>query len=242
MMPPPVAPVNAEHAPQLPPPPPVPTAAVPQPPQYITAASAAAADQGGNAFSGPASAPSKTNSGPDRNAPPPLSRMPGFTPEPGSHDFFTQIPPAPPVIAAAPTAGIVAAGYPVVAPTRTSMPAVPAGATASEAGPSANELLMTLRTSLFPSQREWAADRLTSSDWHAQPQVIVGLALAAHNDPAPLVRAGCLRALARMHAVCEPAVVAARDLKNDADSRVRQEAEQTLRVLQASAAPRRNID
>jgi hypothetical protein len=45
-----------------------------------------------------------------------------------------------------------------------------------------------------------------------------------------------------MHAVCEPAVAAAQELRNDSDARVRQEAEQTLRVLQAAAASRRNVE
>jgi hypothetical protein len=167
--------------------------------------------------------------------------MPGFTPEPGARSLYTQIPPAPPLVAAAPTAGVVAAGFPVAAPLPP--PAIiPIGATAPEAGVSSNELLMTLRNSLYPSQREWAADRLTSFDWHAQPQVVVGLVLGARNDAAPLVRAGCLRALARMHAACEPAMAAAQDLRNDADARVRQEAEQTLRVLQTAAASRRNVE
>jgi hypothetical protein len=105
---------------------------------------------------------------------------------------------------------------------------------------SANELLVTLRASLYPSQREWAADRLTTVDWRTQPQVIDGLVAAARTDPAPLVRVGCLRALARTRATCEPAIATARELKNDLDPRVRQEAEQTLSVLQTVRPVRAN--
>jgi hypothetical protein len=223
----------------LPPPPPVPATAV-RPPSFVTAASVAASDETGNAFSGPAGVPAKSNASVDPNGPPPVSRMPGYTPLPGTGSSFSQIPPAPPVIAAAPTAGVVAAGYPVVAPAPAVLPPISAP-TAADAGLSPRELLMTLRTSLYPSQREWAADRLTSSDWRTQPQVIDGLVAAARSDPAPLVRAGCLRALARMHATCEPSLAVASELKGDADTRVRQEAEQTLKVLQTNA-PRRVSD
>jgi hypothetical protein len=44
-----------------------------------------------------------------------------------------------------------------------------------------------------------------------------------------------------MHATCEPAVAVARELKNDPDTRVRQEAEQTLTILQ-TVRPKRLSD
>jgi hypothetical protein len=152
--------------------------------------------------------------------------MPGYTAVPG----VRYAPEPPPVIAAAPSASVVAAGYPIVAGSKAENGANPSS---FDQAPGSQELLTTLRTSLYPSQREWAADRLTASDWRSEPQVVQGLANAARVDPAPLVRAGCLRALARMHAVCEPALSVAKELKTDADPRVRQEAEQTLGVLQA---------
>jgi hypothetical protein len=155
-----------------------------------------------------------------------MSRMPGYTAAAGAK----YAPEPPPAIAAAPSASVVAAGYPLVARTN---PANAANPNSFDQAPSSQELLKTLHTSLFPSQREWAADRLTAYDWRSEPQVVEGLAKTARVDPAPLVRAGCLRALARMHAVCEPAITVARELKTDADPRVRQEAEQTLATLQA---------
>jgi hypothetical protein len=102
-------------------------------------------------------------------------------------------------------------------------------------------LLLVLRSSLYPSQREWAADRLTGCDWRANPQMVEELAAAARSDAAPLVRVGCLRALAKLHCTGPAALAAAFDLRNDSDSRVRQEAEQTLAALQM-ALPGRAVD
>jgi HEAT repeat protein len=163
--------------------------------------------------------------------------MPGYTTVPGGGNAYATIPAAPPVIAAAPSAGVVAAGYPLVAQ-RSSLGSLPELAAPEpiaivDASLTSQELLMTLRGSLYPSQREWAADRLKSCDWKAEPQVVEGLIAAARTDPAPLVRVGCLKALAKMHAASEAAVAVATELKNDADARVRLEAEQTLAELQA---------
>jgi hypothetical protein len=216
----------------IPSPPPIPANPVKSMPAYISAASAAAADDGGNAFSSPRPVP-KSNAGSLNTQPPPVSMMPGYTGASGSEGKWLQIPAAPPVIAAAPSASVVAAGFPVAA-----LPArAPAGAEGVplEAGLSASELLMTLQTSLYPSQREWAVDRLTACDWHADSRIVDGLVKSARTDPAPLVRAGCLRALARMRAASEVTLAAARELKADTDSRVRQEAETTLGVLQSAA-------
>jgi hypothetical protein len=52
------------------------------------------------------------------------------------------------------------------------------------------QLMATLRGSLLPSQREWAADRLAELDWRTSPQVVDALVTAAHADPAATVRAG----------------------------------------------------
>jgi hypothetical protein len=205
-------------------------------PPYIAAAAAAAADDGANAFSAPRQAPKSNAGNLLTDQPPTVSMMPGYSGPKSSDAKWMQIPAAPPVIAAAPSAGVVAAGYPV-APRRAVPAAVAAEGVPLEAGLSASELLMTLQTSLYPSQREWAVDRLTAADWHADARIVDGLVKAARVDPAPLVRAGCLRALARMRATCEPAVSAARDLKGDSDPRVRQEAEATLGVLQAALHP-----
>jgi hypothetical protein len=216
---------SSARTPELAPPPGVPARPAGYVPAYISAATTAAKDNGGNAFSEPQPAP-KSNVGRAPSNPPTISRMPGYTAVPG----VAYAPEPPPVIAAAPSASVVAAGYPLVAGANGVKGANPSS---FDHAPGSQELLMTLRTSLYPSQREWAADRLTACDWHSEPQVVEGLARTARVDPAPLVRAGCLRALARMHATCEPAIAVARELRSDGDPRVRQEAEQTLGVLQA---------
>jgi hypothetical protein len=238
--PPPAATATTTPAPAfIPPPPPIPANPVKSMPAYISAASAAAADDGGNAFSSPRPAP-KSNAGSLNTQPPPVSMMPGYTGATGSEGKWLQIPAAPPVIAAAPSASVVAAGFPVAAqPARA--PAAAEGVPL-EAGLSASELLMTLQTSLYPSQREWAVDRLTACDWHADSRIVDGLVKSARTDPAPLVRAGCLRALARMRAASEVTLAAARELKADTDARVRQEAETTLGALQTAARPVRLSD
>jgi hypothetical protein len=88
-----------------------------------------------------------------------------------------------------------------------------------------------LRGSLFPSQREAAADQLGQSDWRREPEVVQALVTAARSDPAPMVRACCVRTLARMRVNTMPAVSAVQELKQDADPRVRQAVEEALPVL-----------
>ena len=55
----------------------------------------------------------------------------------------------------------------------------------------------------------------------------------AKSDPAPMVRAGCVQALAKMRANTMPVVQAVSACKQDADPRVRQAAEQALEALMA---------
>src|SRR5262249_42568518 len=88
--------------------------------------------------------------------------------------------------------------------------------------------MTTLRESLYPAQREWAAQNMASLDPATHPQVGQALLLSARQDPAATVRAGCVNCLARMK-VCNAQVIAdLTALKADGDSRVRQEVEQAL--------------
>jgi hypothetical protein len=166
--------------------------------------------------------------------------MPGFEAGAGVPGSYPRIPDPPALIAAAPSTAVVAAGFPVAPPMMRTAPVIPEPATSAEAGLSSQEMVMTLRGSLYPSQREWAADRLSGFDWRMQPEVVEALVSVGRCDPAPLVRAGCLRALAKMHAASVPAIGLARDLRNDADVRVRQEAEQALLALQPIMPARAN--
>jgi hypothetical protein len=96
------------------------------------------------------------------------------------------------------------------------------------------QLLGMLKDSLYPSQREWAADCLARQNWRSQPQVVDALVVAARQDPAALVRAGCVRALGKMKANTLPVLQAVQSLKSDGDPRVRHEVDETLAALGVS--------
>src|SRR5262249_21164890 len=97
--------------------------------------------------------------------------------------------------------------------------------------------LLVLKTSSYPSQREWAANNLATFDWRACPQVVEALVVAAKADPPPSVRAGCAYSLARMGVTAETVLATLRQLKTDQDPRVRQEANQALARLGQGSAP-----
>ena len=110
------------------------------------------------------------------------------------------------------------------------------------AGPGNVPLLATLKNSIFPSQREEAAYLLADMDWKTCPQIVDGLVTAAREDPAPLVRAGCVRSLAKMRVNSYPVVSAVQSLKNDADPRVRHEVDEALIVLTGKQATATDSD
>jgi hypothetical protein len=91
--------------------------------------------------------------------------------------------------------------------------------------------LVTLSDSDYPSEREWAAERLGRLSWRAEPQIVTALVKAAREDVAPTVRAACIRTLARMKANTPQVLTQVRALQDDSDARVRQEVEQALGVL-----------
>jgi hypothetical protein len=93
------------------------------------------------------------------------------------------------------------------------------------------QMLAVLRDSIYPSQRQGAIEQLSQLDWKAHPEVVQGLVTAAREDPAPMVRADCVRGLVRMKA--NPLAVGAvlEALKADPDQSVRQEVEQAIPIL-----------
>jgi hypothetical protein len=95
-------------------------------------------------------------------------------------------------------------------------------------GPDQVSLVSTLHNSIYPSEREMAADALAGVDARRQPEVVQALVTAARTDPAPLVRVGAVRSLARMRISSEPVITAIKGLKDDPDPRVRQAANQCL--------------
>jgi hypothetical protein len=81
-----------------------------------------------------------------------------------------------------------------------------------------------------------AADELAVHDWHTQPAVVQALVLAAREDPAATVRAGCVRVLVRMKAATPAVITALQGMKDDQDERVRKEVAAALPALDAIAA------
>ena len=93
-----------------------------------------------------------------------------------------------------------------------------------------------LRGSDRPDLREWAADWLAAVDCRTNPQVVQTLVKVAREDSVPFVRVACVRCLAKMNVNSFPVACALRDLKGDADLRVRYEAVQALRRLAPNQA------
>jgi hypothetical protein len=94
-----------------------------------------------------------------------------------------------------------------------------------------SEVMATLRDSIYPSQREWAATTLANGDTRTQPDAIHALMTAAREDPAPTVRAACVRGLVKMKAGTAPVIAALQAMKNDGDPRVLHEVETALATL-----------
>ncbi len=93
------------------------------------------------------------------------------------------------------------------------------------------EAITTLRDSVYPSQREWAAGRLATLDWRMHSEVVQALTTAARQDPAATVRAACVRSLGSMKVNTMPVISTLQALKTDGDPRVLHEVEQALSVL-----------
>jgi hypothetical protein len=93
------------------------------------------------------------------------------------------------------------------------------------------DYLRVLKDSIYPSQREWAAEQVSACDWRKNETVVDALVAAAKEDPAATVRAGCVRCLTKMRVNTVPVVVAIQGLKADADPRVRTEVDEALYTL-----------
>ena len=98
-------------------------------------------------------------------------------------------------------------------------------------------MVAVLRESLYPSQREDAAEQLGALDWRIQPEILNILVERAREDPAPTVRAECVRSLSRLKANTLPVVETVKRLQSDDDPRVRHEADEAYANL---SAPRRS--
>ncbi len=96
-------------------------------------------------------------------------------------------------------------------------------------------LMEKLKDSLYPSQREWAAEGLTSANWKVHPEVVEALCKAATDDPAPTVRARCAHSLAHMEIRTAKSLDAIHKLQADKDESVRTQADEALKILQPIA-------
>src|SRR5262249_21045762 len=125
-------------------------------------------------------------------------------------------------------------------PTAGSAPVVQAPAPASAGAVSGisnvPQLLMVLRESIYPAQREWAAEGLGAVGCQAYPQVPPALLKAAREDTAPTVQVACIRCLVRMNYNSQDTLAALRAMQAAGDPRVRAEAGQALVKLGGTAA------
>ncbi len=168
----------------------------------------------GNAF---------TNSGSSR----PIPAEYGMVPQDQNAFEYSGMSPSPRrQMAAMPPAGY----YPYPMPMQPVMPMQPRSMAVAQEPPS-GQLTAMLHDSILPSEREMAAEQLSHYDGRTQPQVVAALVAAAKDDPAPMVRACCVRSLAKMRMNTLPVVQTVQSLRNDQDIRVRQEVEQALLIL-----------
>jgi len=94
--------------------------------------------------------------------------------------------------------------------------------------PPAPHLVTLLTNSVDPEQREWAASQLSHYSGQSNPQALQAVMNAAQRDPAPIVRAACVRTLVRMNVNTWPVLTTVQALKADSDPRVKHEADQAL--------------
>jgi hypothetical protein len=175
-----------------------------------------------------------------------VPRSPMLPPSPGM--LGTLQPPMPPMPNSGAAGGSPVAGLnrqdaystrvinPLMTVPPTQVAAAPVASPAPPAPANVPQMLATLKDSLYPSQREWAAEQLSELNVRGQPQVVQSLTKYAKEDPAATVRAACVHALAHMKANTTEVTAVVQELKNDRDPRVRQEADEALNAIGVTAA------
>ena len=98
------------------------------------------------------------------------------------------------------------------------------------------ENVQTLKNANQPSQREYAADQLSKIRGVSMNLAVQALATAVKEDPAPLVRAACIRSLTRMKINTIEVLEVINEKKTDLDPRVRMEADQALIQLTSGSS------
>src|SRR5262249_26540917 len=144
--------------------------------------------------------------------------------QPGPRPTGPMLPPAAPygpvVQLPAPTPASQVAQQPAPAPAQGTGVAQ-ASYQAPAAGQTPQQLTAMLHDALFPSQREWAAEKLSALDWKQAEAAVQALTQAVKEDPAATVRASCIHALAKMKANSYPVVNAIQTAKHDAAALLR---------------------
>jgi hypothetical protein len=88
-----------------------------------------------------------------------------------------------------------------------------------------DRLLDILTSSIYPSERECAAETLLQQEESVQMDVVEALATAAQTDPAATVRAACVRVLVPLRSHSPRVAAVMHELQTDPDPRVRRELE-----------------
>jgi hypothetical protein len=98
------------------------------------------------------------------------------------------------------------------------------------------ENVVMLKNANQPSQREYAADQLSKIRGASMNLAVQALATAVKEDPAPLVRAACIRSLTRMKINTIEVLEVINEKKTDLDPRVRMEADQAIIQLTSGSS------
>lgn len=161
--------------------------------------------------------------------------MPMQQPSPSPRQYQGPQPPNPFGASAAPMGMQQVAYTQPMAPY--AQPMMMPGALPQTMAPQWGQLIDKLRDSPYPAEREQAAYLMTNCDWRTNPHVAKALIQAASQDPAPMVRAGCVVTLMRMNVATPSVMNVMQTLRTDADPRVRDAAEQAIvRLGQVSTA------
>jgi hypothetical protein len=104
----------------------------------------------------------------------------------------------------------------------------PAAQPQDEAIVNHHQMLSLLKESIYPEQRAWAAENMSSFNWHLSPEIADGLISTACKDTVGSVRTACIRCMVRMNINTPAAWDALTTLKTDTDTQVRSEAEKAL--------------
>lgn len=103
----------------------------------------------------------------------------------------------------------------------------------TDRGGNLQPLLQTLRSAIYPTHREWAAESLGQQADAAQKEVVQALLKTAQEDAAATVRCACIRSLVHLKVYTPQVREAVQGLQSDNDPRVRQEAAAALKALEA---------